>query len=367
VEHHDIVVIGASAGGLEAIRQILGSMPRDLDAALLIVLHTASRTGSFLPNVFERACQLPVCHPRDGAVIERGQVYVAPPGFHMIVEDGVLRVVQGPRENLQRPAVDPLFRSAAAAYGPRVIGVILTGMLDDGTAGLMVVRASGGEAIVQDPETALYPGMPKSALEHVPDARSVPLHQISSLLLEMIRRPLPRETRHPRKVPVAAVKETRIAELDMSEISTEDRLGTPSPFACPDCGGVLWEIEQNGFLRFRCRVGHALTARYLGAEQRHAVETALWEALRALEESASLYRRMASRAVQSSHLLPAQQFEERASNTEANSRILRDFLLQVNNGENDDPEESPASMEIPADDNESNGERLGWVSRRGNR
>src|SRR5882757_6432004 len=167
LEHHDIVVIGASAGGLEAIRQILGSMPRDLDAALLIVLHTASRAGSFLPKVFGRACQLPVCHPRDGQVIERGQVYIASPGFHMIVDDGVLRVVQGPRENLQRPAVDPLFRSAAATYGSRMIGVILTGMLDDGTDGLMVVRAGGGEAIVQDPETALFPSMPKSALNHV--------------------------------------------------------------------------------------------------------------------------------------------------------------------------------------------------------
>jgi two-component system chemotaxis response regulator CheB len=348
VEHHDIVVIGASAGGLEAIRQILGAMPRDLDAALLIVLHTASRAGSFLPKVFERACQLPVCHPSDGEVIERGKVYIAPPGFHMIVEGGLLRVLQGPRENLQRPAVDPLFRSAAAAYGRRVIGVILTGMLDDGTAGLMVVRASGGGAIVQDPETALYPAMPKSALDHVPDAQSVPLHQIPSLLLQMIRSPLPPETRRSRKVPVAAVKETtRIAELDMSEISSEDRLGKPSPFACPDCGGVLWEIEQNGFLCFRCRVGHALTARYLGVEQRHAVETALWEALRALEESASLYRRMAARATQSNHLLPAQQFEDRAFNTEANSRILRGFLLHVNTGERDDPEVSSAAMETP--------------------
>jgi two-component system chemotaxis response regulator CheB len=364
VEYPDIVVIGASAGGLEAIRQILGSMPSDLEAAVLVVLHTASRAGSFLPKVFERACQLPVCHPQDGEAIRRGHVYVAPPGFHMIVEGGLLRVVQGPRENLQRPAVDPLFRSAAAAYGRRVIGVILTGMLDDGTAGLMVVRASGGEAIVQDPDTALYPSMPKSALDHVPDARSAPLHQIPSLLLEMIRSPLPIETRHPRKVPVAAVKETRIAELDMSEISNEDRLGKPSPFACPDCGGVLWEIEQNGFLRFRCRVGHALTARYLGSEQRHAVETALWEALRALEESASLYRRMAARATQSSHLLPAQQFEDRASNTEANSRILRDFLLQVNTRESDDPEESTASMETPPDEDEAGGERLGLVSRR---
>jgi two-component system chemotaxis response regulator CheB len=354
-------VIGASAGGLEAIRQILGPMPRDLDAALLIVLHTSSRAGSFLPEVFERACQLPVCHPRDGEVIERGQVYIAPPGFHMIVEDGLLRVVQGPQENLQRPAVDPLFRSAAAAYGPRVIGVILTGMLEDGAAGLMAVRASGGEAIVQDPETAPYPGMPKSALDHVPDARSAPLHQIPSLLLQMIRSPVPPETRHPRKLPEAAVKETRIAELNMREISTGDRLGKPSSFACPDCGGVLWEIEQNGFLRFRCRVSHA------GAEQRHAVETALWEALRALEESASALRRMAARAAQSGLFLPTQQFAERASNTEANSRILRDFLLQVNTGESDDPEDSPVSMEAPPEDNGSSGERLGLVSPRGSR
>jgi two-component system chemotaxis response regulator CheB len=284
----------------------------------------------------------------------------------MIVEDGLLRVVQGPRENLQRPAVDPLFRSAAAAYGPRVIGIILTGMLDDGTAGLMVVRASGGEAIVQDPKTALYPGMPRSALTHVPDARSIPLCEIPALLLQLIRRPLPPATRHPSKAAARAAQETRIAELDMNEISSEDKLGRPSPFACPDCGGVLWEIEENGFLRFRCRVGHALTARYLGAEQRHAVETALWEALRALEESASLYRRMAARATQSSHLLPAQQFEERASNTEANSRILRDFLLKVNTGESNDPEDSPNSAEELSESSHE-GSVEGGVSRQGSR
>lgn len=191
MEHRDIVVIGASAGGLEAIRQILGAMPRDLDAAVLIVLHTASRAGSVLPKVFGRASQLPVFHPQDGEAIEQGRVYIAPPGFHMIVEGGLLRVVEGPRENLQRPAVDPLFRSAAATYGPRVIGVILTGMLDDGTAGLMAVHASGGKAVVQDPETAIYPGMPSSALAHVPDAKTTPLHEIPALLLQLIRSPLP--------------------------------------------------------------------------------------------------------------------------------------------------------------------------------
>ncbi len=225
----------------------------------------------------------------------------------------------------------------------------MTGMLDDGTAGLMVVTASGGKAIVQDPATALYPGMPRSALDHVPDARVAPLPEIAPLLLQLIRSQLPVGTSGPRNAPLGAAKETRIAELDMNEISNEDRLGKPSPFACPDCGGVLWEIEQNGFLRFRCRVGHALTAKYLGTEQRHALETALWEALRALEENASLYRRMAGRATHSPHPLPAGRFEEHASNAEANARTLRDFLLRVNKTESDDNEDSTPWVEEPSE------------------
>jgi two-component system, chemotaxis family, protein-glutamate methylesterase/glutaminase len=357
VEYSDIVVIGASAGGLEAIRHILAAMPHDLEAAILIVLHTADHPESLLPQILNRASKLPVSHPGDGEAIQPAHVYIARPGFHMIVEEDRLRVLQGPRENLHRPAIDPLFRSAAASYGPRVVGVILTGMLDDGTAGLMVVRASGGKAIVQDPATALYPGMPRSALDHVPDAQVAPLPEVAALLLQLIRSPLPVGTSRPRNTAPGAAKETRIAELDMNEISNEDRLGKPSPFACPDCGGVLWEIEQNGFLRFRCRVGHALTAKYLEAEQRHALETALWEALRALEESASLYRRMAGRATGSRHPLPAGRFEEHASNTEANARILRDFLLRVNTTENDDPEDSTLSIEESSAANQLNGIR----------
>jgi two-component system chemotaxis response regulator CheB len=356
LEHRDIVVIGASAGGLEAISQILREMPHDVDAAILIVLHTANRAGSFLPQIFERASRLPVRHPADGDSIERGRVYIAPPGFHMIVERDVVRVVQGPRENLNRPAVDPLFRSAAAAYGPRVIGVILTGMMDDGTAGLMVVSASGGKAIIQDPQSALFSGMPKSALKHVPDAQVAPLEEIPTLLLQLIGSRLPARAKRPSNAPFEPSKETRIAELDMSEISSEERLGQPSPFACPDCGGVLWEIEQNGFLRFRCRVGHALTAKYLAVEQRHAIDTALWEALRALEESASLYRRMAGRATQSRHLLPARQFEGRAENTEANAKILRDFLLQVNTYGSLDPLHPLQSLDEQPEPDEETGD-----------
>jgi two-component system chemotaxis response regulator CheB len=335
VAHRDMVVIGASAGGLQALKQILSAMPRDVEAALLVVLHTADHSSSMLPHILERRGNMPVSHPRDGDPIQRGRVYIAPPGFHMIVEEGFLRVLQGPRENLHRPAIDPLFRSAAAAYVRRVIGVILTGMLDDGTAGLMVVSARGGEAIVQDPQSASFPSMPRNALNQVPNAHVLPLDQIAAFVLQLIGQELPSETEPASRsslgqASLGAAKETRITELNMDEVSSEDRLGRPSPFACPDCGGVLWEIEQSGFLRFRCRVGHAFTASHLGVEQRQAVETALWEALRALEESASLYRRMASRARTSHHELPARLYQERASNTESNSKILRDFLLRVN-------------------------------------
>jgi two-component system, chemotaxis family, protein-glutamate methylesterase/glutaminase len=345
--------MGASAGGLQALQQILSAMPRDVEAALLVVLHTADHSGSMLPHILQRKSNIPVSHPRDRDLIQRGRVYIAPPGFHMIVEKGFLRVLQGPRENLHRPAIDPLFRSAAAAYGRRVIGVILTGMLGDGTAGLMVVSARGGEAIVQDPQSASFPSMPRSALDQVPNAHVLPLDQIAALLLQLIDQDLPSEAEpaNPSFVEQAslgAAKETRIAELNMDEISNEDRLGYPSPFACPDCGGVLWEIEQNGFLRFRCRVGHAFTPQHLGLQQRQAVETALWEALRALEESASLYRRMAGRAETSHHELPARLYQERASNTESNSRILRDFLLRVNLEESGRDAENGATESIPA-------------------
>jgi two-component system chemotaxis response regulator CheB len=276
----------------------------------------------------------------------------------MIVEEGFLRVLQGPRENLHRPAIDPLFRSAATSYGRRVIGVILTGMLGDGTAGLMVVSARGGEAIVQDPQSASFPSMPRSALDQVPTAHVLPLDQIPALLLQLIAEELPAAAEPAEElssavepadqVSLGAAKETRIAELNMDEVSSEDRLGHPSPFACPDCGGVLWEIEQNGFLRFRCRVGHAFTPQHLGVQQRQAIETALWEALRALEESASLYRRMAGRAKTSHQEIPALLYQERASNTESNSKILRDFLLRVNLEESGSDAENGVTESIPA-------------------
>jgi two-component system, chemotaxis family, protein-glutamate methylesterase/glutaminase len=326
----DVVAIGASAGGIEALKEILSRLPADLDVALLIVLHTSSHARNVLTQILQRVTALPVVHPSNGDPLEKGKIYIAPPDFHLIVEGSLLRVVQGPRENLHRPAIDPLFRSAAASYGPRVIGVVLTGSLDDGTAGLMVVRSRGGEAIVQDPNEAMFSSMPECALEQVPDAHVLPVAEIANAIVRLSCEEVPDGEEAVLMSDMEPERETRAAEADLSEMEGDNHLGEPSTFACPDCGGVLWEMNENGFLRFRCRVGHAYTARHLGAEQRYAIEAALWSALRALEEHAALYRRMADRAANSDYNETARQYQERASNTTENARVLRDFLLRVN-------------------------------------
>lgn len=324
-----MVVIGASAGGIEALQRLVRSLPSDLPAAVLVVQHTSGRGRSAMPQILERAGSLPASHPEDWTPIQEGHIYIAPPDHHMLVQGNMLRVLQGPRENLHRPAIDPLFRSAAVARGRRVIGIILTGMLDDGTSGLMVVQAHGGTAMVQDPDSALFSSMPQNALDQVPQALVLPLDEIAAELVRLVREELP-ETGVPTERGSVEEKETQFLELEMPQMEDADRPGRPSPFACPDCGGVLWELDENGFLRFRCRVGHAFTARYLDAEQRQAIETALWSALRALEESASLYHRLADRAAVTRTPGANGPYEERAVNTSQNAKILREFLVHVN-------------------------------------
>jgi two-component system chemotaxis response regulator CheB len=258
----------------------------------------------------------------------------------MMVGDHHVSLVRGPRENHHRPAIDPTFRSAALAYGPRVIGVVLTGALDDGTGGLMVIRAHGGEAIVQNPASAMFPGMPQNALKMVPDAHVATLEEMPALIQRLVSEPV-EHVRPATSIDTLAVKDVRMAELDMSEVENDIHAGKPSVFGCPECGGVLWEINQEGLLRFRCRVGHAYTAQHLRAEQRQVIETALWAALRALEESAALYRRLAARA-EFGHLETITKgYAERAATAEANSRTLREFLVHVNVSESavDEPAE----------------------------
>src|SRR5262245_34861077 len=271
----DIVVIGTSAGGIAALQTVFAGLPRDLPAAVFVVIHMSPDTPSVLPRLLERAGPLPVHAAVDGEPVRGGNVYVASPDHHLLIEDGRVRVARGPKENRHRPSVDPLFRSAAVSYGRRVIGVVMTGALDDGTAGLRTIKQRGGLALVQDPAEADFPSMPRSAIENVAVDRVLPLREIPVALAELAGKPVDGTA------PPDAAAETE-ALMATGEPESTDKLGKPSAFGCPECGGVLWEIDDAQLLRFRCRVGHAYSADSLVVEQTEGVEDALWAALRAL-------------------------------------------------------------------------------------
>lgn len=325
-----VIAIGASAGGVEALRQAVRELPPDLDAAVLVVIHIAPDSSSVLPQILNRAGPLPAIHAEDGLLINRGHIYVAPPNQHMLVQDGHLRIVHGPRENRSRPAVDPLFRTVAMAYGPRAIGVVLTGSLDDGTTGLLAIKQRGGIAVVQDPADALFPGMPSSALANVTVDHVVPLADIAATLVRLVEKIA--NERRPATVsnPSDDIKfESDLAKVDMHAIGEDDRPGRPSGFGCPDCGGVLWELRDGEYVHYRCRVGHGYSAESLLSAQGDGVEEALWSALRALEEKASLSRRLADRARQHNQPAVVERFEEQTASATQHANILRDILLNL--------------------------------------
>ncbi|MGN6375556.1 MAG: chemotaxis protein CheB [Sphingomonas sp.] len=288
----NIVVIGASSGGVEALSRIVSDLPADLNASIFIVLHVGA-TGSRLDQLLARKSLLPVIRPADGEQIVTGRIYVAPPDLHMVLEHGHIRLLRGPKENFSRPAVDPLFRSAAIEFGTRVIGIVLTGHLDDGSAGLMAIKDRGGVAIVQDPGEAVAASMPRSAAACVKVDHLCRLGDIAPLI----------EGYDPSDLPMPAVPhlmevEHRLTAMEvfMAEEKELERLGTASPLTCPECGGVLYQLRDDRLLRFRCRVGHAVSARTLLAHLAESRETAVWSSIRALTEEAVLLRQFAARA-----------------------------------------------------------------------
>lgn len=321
---HDIIVIGGSAGGVEALKELVSGLPPDLPAAVFAVLHVAPYVPSALPEIVSRNGSLPVSLAIDGEAIERGRIYIAPPDHHLLVEREFMRVVRGPKENRVRPAVDPLFRSAAQSYGPRVVGVVLTGALDDGTAGLAAIKRRGGVAVVQDPKEALYPSMPRSAVKHVAVDHCLPLADIAPLLARLATTPAPTETLY--RVPETLKVETRIARTEESDMEDVEKLGSPSFFTCPECKGALWELNDGELLRFRCHVGHAFSAESLIAEQAEELENALWAALRSLEENAALSRRMAARARERKHQISLMRYEDNARQIDQRASVIREVL-----------------------------------------
>jgi two-component system, chemotaxis family, protein-glutamate methylesterase/glutaminase len=335
----DTIVLGASAGGVEALRTAASLMPPDFPAALLVVLHVPPFGSSALPMIIDRAGPLPASHARDGEPLLPGRFYIAPPDHHLVVLDGFLALTVGPRENGHRPSVDVLFRSAARALGPRVVGVVLSGSLDDGTAGLLAIGQRGGVTVVQDPPDALHVGMPRNAIEQVKPDHIVAAAKLPDLLGRLIKEEIA-DVDVP-DVPELMRLETAVAQLDASAIADLDPPGRPSGLTCPDCSGALYQLDEGGLTRFRCRVGHAWSAESLVSRQGTTLEGALWMALRSLEERAALSRRIAASAKEGGRTFTARRFEESAQETKRAAILIRELLQTVVHP--DDAEEVPGS------------------------
>ncbi|HEX4726818.1 MAG TPA: chemotaxis protein CheB [Jatrophihabitans sp.] len=319
----NVIVIGASAGGVEALRTLVSGLPVDLPAAVLVVLHVPAYGGSVLPAILARSGPLPARHPEHQEALGESVVWVAPPDHHLVMMDHQVALTRGPRENGLRPAADVLFRSAARVAGARAIGVVLSGVLDDGTAGLHAMASRGGTTVVQAPEDALYPGMPTSALEHVDVDHVVPIAEMAELLVRLCKEEIVELDRP--VSPLLAI-EADMALMDDEAMNESDRPGRPSGFSCPDCNGVLWEIKDGELIRYRCRVGHAWSAESLLGEQSQQLDGALWMALRGLEEKAALGRTLAARAAERSSPLTATRFSQQAEDASRAASLIRTML-----------------------------------------
>ena len=273
----DIVVVGGSAGSIEAVAELVRGLPPTFAGSLFVVVHFPGTVTSTLPHILNRAGALPASHARDGERIEGGRIYVARPDYHLLLNDGHISLTSGPKENGHRPAVDPLFRTAAHSYGPRVVGVVLSGNLNDGTAGLLTIKQRGGMAIAQSLDTALYQGMPRSAVEHVAVDHVLSPGEMSVLIGELARQPVPSLELTPTREELSVSPQPD----DVAPADHHTQPGVPSTMACPECHGVLWEVKDEELVRFRCRVGHAYSDEALLVHQAEQLEAALWSALRA--------------------------------------------------------------------------------------
>jgi two-component system chemotaxis response regulator CheB len=338
----DTIVIGASAGGVEALCALVSALPANLPAAIFIVLHIRADSPSLLPGILARESQLPVEHPKTGEPIRPGRVYVAPPDHHLLIEGRNIKLVHGPKENLHRPSIDTLFRSAARWCGPRVIGVVLTGARDDGAVGMSAIKQRGGVTIVQDPREALFPSMPTSVMQQIKVDYSLPLREIAPVLDKLSREEAGEEGSY--QVPEEIEIEAQIAEQEMDAgdlIASVERIGKISKLTCPDCHGALWEINDDELLRFRCHVGHAFSAESLSDGQTGMLEIALWSAVRALEEKMILARRIVERARKANQPRAVAMFERRAREAERSSSVLREVLLSDQKADIAEPVNEP--------------------------
>jgi two-component system chemotaxis response regulator CheB len=321
------VVVGASAGGIEALRHFVAVLPRDFPAVVLVVLHVAPLGTSVLPQILGRAGDLPASHPADGEALEGGHIYIAPPDRHLLVEDGHVRLGSGPKRNGHRPAIDRLFETAADAHDGGVAGVVLSGVLDDGTAGLIAIKRRGGLAFVQDPEEALYQMMPQSAIEFAAPDLVGTAAELGTALTALAEAPPPRPKPRVREV-------SGYMEIDRGA-SDNPQPGSATGLTCPECNGGIWEEVDEGVTRYRCRVGHEYSAESFIGSQSDRVEAALWTALRALEERAAVHRRMAERHRRRGVEVFWSRYEQRAEESVAHAVVLRELIEEFSRADAD--------------------------------
>jgi len=324
VAKRNIVVVGTSAGGIDALRLLVSGLPKNFPAALFIVMHTGPDSPGVLTTLLHRSGPMIAVNPNDYEQIEMGHIYVAPADHHMLLEPNRVRLSRGPKENRFRPAIDPLFRSAAQVYGPRVIGVILTGGLDDGTAGLWAIKQLGGTAVVQDPNDALFPSMPISALTHVNVDYRLPLPEIAPLLIKLTETDIDGQPVYGR--PDNLDLEVRIAKLDPAIDMDVREIWEKSSFTCPECHGVLLRLAEGGRFRFRCHTGHAFSGDSLLAQLTENIEEQLWSSVRSIEESVILMRHLARHENRSEAI--ADELRRKADEAEERSRIVRSALVR---------------------------------------
>lgn len=325
----NIVVIGASAGGIEVLERIISKLPKDFSASIFIVLHTAANSPGVLDFMLERAGLLPVKYVKQREKIRLNQIYLPIADHHLVLDKNeVVCVTRGPKENRSRPAIDPLFRSAAQAFGTQVIGIILSGMLDDGTAGLQAIKQLGGTAIVQDPLDAKYPSMPRSAINHIEVDHCVLSSEIAPLLIELTQQDT--VNMKDRTVPEEIKTEVSIASEHDPINAGILNLGKPSIYTCPSCHGTLLEIRSNNIVRYRCHTGHAYSIQTLAEEIEEKIEDSLWNAIRTIEEQVLLMRQLAEDAHENGDNTTSEQLFDRANSIKKPSELIRQTLFTLN-------------------------------------